>query len=139
MMISQENHHKNEDSVSLDMDINLKKFSDIDTQTYLAEITLDDSGIIKSCSSAVAELLGCTVSSLLMRHVSNILPQLGDVILIEGDRVNPYLRFLSRADHHFEVIAFGGARFLSALFFNEIEDLGRHCMRIIFRPIPAFQ
>lgn len=138
-MMAHKDYQRNEISVSLEMGVNLKKFSNIDTANNLAEITLDDSGIIKSCSSAVAELLGCTVSSLLMRHVSNILPQLGDMTLIDGDRVNPYLRFLSRVDHHFEVVAFGGARFLSALFFNEIEDLGRHCMRIIFRPIPAFQ
>ncbi len=117
----------------------LKKFGEIDTVNNLAEITLYDNGIIKSCSQAGAELLGCTVNALLLRHVSKVLPQLAEVALIKGDRVNPYLRFLSRVGHHFEVVGISGSHFFSALFFNDIEELGRHCMRIIFRPVSALQ
>ncbi len=117
----------------------LDKYSDIDTADNLAEITLYDNGIIKSCSNAGAELLGCSMNVLLMHHVSKILPQLAGVSLLEGNRVNSYLRFLSRAGHQFEVIGFSGSHFLSAVFFNDIEDFGSHCMRIIFRPISVLQ
>ncbi len=113
--------------------------ADVDTANDFAEITLYDNGIIKSCSRACADLLGCAANSLTMHHISKILPQLAEVVLIKGDRVNPYLRFLSRAGHHFEVVAVTGSHFLCALFFNDIEDFGKHRMRIIFRPVPTYQ
>ncbi|MBM3350755.1 MAG: hypothetical protein FJY53_03015 [Betaproteobacteria bacterium] len=115
------------------------KISEIDAVNNIAEITLYDNGVIESCSRAGAELLGCTPTALLMRHITKVLPQLEGVTLIKGDRVDPYLRFLSRADHHFEVVAENGLRFLCALFFNDIGDFGKHRIRIIFRPVPTYQ
>lgn len=106
-----------------------------DALSNLAEIMLFDDGIIKSCNKAGAELLGCKPNTLVLEHVSRILPQLGEIALIKGDRVNPYLRFLSRVGHRFEVVGIGGARFLSALFFNDIECFNHHYLRIIFQPV----
>jgi len=115
------------------------KFSDIDSSTSLAEVTLNDDGFIESCSKAATELLGCTANTLVLNHISIILPQLCGVPLVEGGRVNPYLRFLSRVGHSFEVVGLKDIHFFSAVFFNDIEGFGRHCMRIIFRPVAAFQ
>lgn len=117
----------------------MSKFNDLNAANDIAEITIYDNGVIKSCSAAATELLCCAPTVLLLRHISRVLPQLKDVVLVVGDRVNPHLRFLSRVGHHFEVVTVTGSRFLCALFFNDVEDFGRHCMRIIFRPVSALQ
>lgn len=100
----------------------------------LAVLTLDENGMIKECNKAGADLLGCAASKLTWLNVSKFLPRLGEVALLEGERVNPYLRFLSRAGHQFEFIAMGGAHFTSQLFFNEAENQNPHYLRVIIQP-----
>ena len=107
----------------------------VDKERDLPVLTLLENGLIRDCNEAGAQLLECDSSNLIWQHVSTFLPQLGEVALVNGKRVNPYLSFLSRVGHHFEVISTSGARFFSAVFFNDVEDFGRHCLRVIFRPI----
>lgn len=107
----------------------------VDIENELAVLTLDDSGLIRDCNMASAKLLGCASSILIWQHISKFLPQLSDLTLVDGERVNPHLRFLSRIGHHFEVITTSGTHFFSAVFFNDVEDFGRHCLRIIFQPV----
>lgn len=104
------------------------------TLNELALLTLDKSGMIKECNKAGADILGCAPSTVTWSNVSRFLPRLGEVPLLEGERVNPYLRFLSRVGHQFEIISMDGARFTSQLFFNEAENLGPHCLRVIIQP-----
>lgn len=106
----------------------------------MAVLTLYDNGIIRACNIASAELLGCASKNIIWLHISQFLPQLGEVSLINGGAVSPYLKFLSRIGHRFEVIDLNGVHFFSKVFFNDVEDFGCHCLRIIFRPItyPAF-
>lgn len=106
----------------------------------LAVLTLYDNGIIRDCNMEIADLLGCTSKNLIWQHISTFLPQLGEVPLLNGETVNPYLKFLSRVGYRFEVVGSNGARFFSAVFFNDVEDFGRHCLRVIFQPItyPSF-
>jgi PAS domain-containing protein len=101
----------------------------------LAVLTLDENGMIKECSKAGADLLGCAASKLTWLNVSKFLPRLGEVALLQGERVNPYLRFLSRAGHQFEFIAMSGAHFTSQLFFNEAENQNSHYLRVIIQPV----
>jgi PAS domain-containing protein len=105
------------------------------TLNELALLTLDENGIIKECNKAGADLLGCAASKLTWLNISRFLPRLGEVALLQGERVNPYLRFLSRVGHQFELIGMSGTHFTSQLFFNEAENLSPHCLRIIIQPI----
>lgn len=107
----------------------------VNTENELAVLMLDDNGVIRDCNAASARLLGCASSALIWLHISKFLPQLNDFNLIDGEKVNPHLRFLTRIGHQFEVITISGTHFFSAVFFNDVEDFGHHCLRIIFQPV----
>ena len=92
-------------------------------------------GMICRCNRLAALLLNCISGNIVRKNISTVLPQLKHVELIQAARVNPYLRFLSRIDHHFEVLAMNGRFFTSNLYFNEVDDLGQHCLRLIMRPV----
>lgn len=96
-----------------------------------AVLTVDINGLIRSCNKAAAKLMECPTSLLVWQHVSNILPQLGDIQLMQGGHVNPRLRFLSRVGHRFELAMPGGRYMSSRIFFNDLENSGRHNVRLI--------
>ncbi len=100
-----------------------------------AVLTLYDNGTICECNKAAAELLDCAPSRLTWQHISTFLPQLAETTLMQGETINPNLRFLSHIGYGFEMIGMSGVHFVSAIFFNEVENFGRHCLRIIIRPI----
>jgi hypothetical protein len=100
-----------------------------------AVLMLYDNGTIRECNHAAAELLDCLPSKLTWQHISTIMPQLGETTLMQGERINPNLRFLSHIGYGFEVIGLSGVHLVCALFFNEVEGFGRHCLRLIIRPI----
>ena len=100
-----------------------------------AILMLYDNGTILDCNQAAAELLDCIPSKLTWRHISTIMPQLTEDTLMQGEKINPHLRFLSHIGYGFEVVALSGVHFVCALFFNEVENFGRHCLRLIIRPI----
>jgi hypothetical protein len=100
-----------------------------------AVLTLYDNGTICECNRAAAKLLDCMPSKLTWQHVSIFLPQLAENTLMLGGGVNPNLRFLSHIGYGFEVVGMSGVHFACALFFNEVENFGRHCLRLIIRPI----
>ncbi len=140
MRTTLKNHHlKNAVSAHM-IDISIDGLKRTSVGDDLAVLTLYDNGMIRDCNMASAILLGCESRNLIWQHISTFLPQLGGVELVDGERVNPTLRFLSRVGHHFEVVASDGAHFLSAVFFNDVQDFGRHCLRVIFKPItqPVF-
>jgi hypothetical protein len=100
-----------------------------------AVITLYDNGTICECNKAAAMLLDSAPNKLTWQHISNFLPRLIETPLMQGETINPNLRFLSRVGYSFEVISMNGVHFACTLFFNEIENFGRHYLRLIFRPI----
>ncbi len=106
-----------------------------DSGLNLPELTIYDNGIIRSCSNVASELLGCSLDKLRWRHISIFLPQLSEMAITKGGKINPNLRFLSHIGHHFDVIDMQGAHVTCALFFNEIECSGKHYLRVIFRPV----
>ena len=106
------------------------------SEQQTAILTLYDNGTIRECNQAAAELLDCAASKLTWQHISNFMPLLAETNLMQGGRVNPNLRFLSHIGYGFEVIGLSGVHFACALFFNEVENFGRHCLRLIIRPIP---
>lgn len=105
------------------------------SEQQTAELMLYHNGIIRECNQAAAVLLDRPPSKLIWQHISTIMPQLGEATLMQGERINPNLRFLSRIGYGFEVIGMNGVHFSCALFFNEVENFGRHCLRLIIRPI----
>lgn len=117
----------------------LDRESYVDRESSLAVLTICDSGMIRDCSRVCAELLGCAASKLTWQHISTFLPQLADIALVKGGKINPNLRFLSHAGHHFEAVGMSGVRFACELFFNEVENLSQHCLRIIIQPIAQGQ
>ena len=101
-----------------------------------AVLTLYDNGTICQCNQAAVDLFGCAPTGLTWLPVSKFLPQLADKDLMQGESINPKLRFLSHIGYGFEMIAFSGVPSACMLFFNEVQDLGRHCLRLIIRPVP---
>jgi len=101
----------------------------------LPVLTIYDNGMIRSCSKAAIELLGCSLDQLRWRHISTFLPQLADMAIIQSGKINPNLRFLSRIGYSFDLINIRGAHIACALFFREVEHFDRHYLRVIFRPV----
>jgi hypothetical protein len=106
-----------------------------DFEAGVAVLTLYCNGTIRECNQAAAALLDCLPSKLIWQHVSTIMPELARASLMQGERVDPNIRYLSHIGYGFEVIGFSGVHFACALFFNEVENFGRHCLRLIMRPM----
>ena len=101
----------------------------------MAILTLDSDGMICHCNQSVCQLLNCTPNRVIWKKINMILPQLENIKLMQEEGVNPNLRFLSRIGHHFEVMALDGRRFKSMLYFKYVEDSGKHCLRLIIKPV----
>lgn len=100
-----------------------------------AVLTLLENGIILNCNQAGASLLGCDSSKLAGQPISRLLPQLADLALLVDKKINPYLKSLSVVGHRYEVRAMNGTHFACELFFSEVEEFGRHCLRMVMQPI----
>lgn len=99
-----------------------------------AVLTLDVNGLIRNCNKAAAKLMECPTSQLVWQHVSNLLPQLADTELMQNGHINPRLRFLSRVGHRFQLAMPGGGHASGRIFFNDLENAGRHNLRLIICP-----
>lgn len=104
-------------------------------EAVMLELTLSENGMIRECSRACGKCLGCSPGELLWQHVSVLLPQLAGIPLMLGGQINPRLRFLSHIGRQFELVGKSGARFLSEVFFTDIENLGRHYLHLVIRPV----
>lgn len=105
------------------------------SEEVTAVLTLDDDGRICDCNPAAAHLLNCLPSKVVWKHISTIVPQFAETALVQGGIINPNLRFLSHIGYQFDLVGLGGVHIACALFFNEVEDFGRHCLRMIIRPV----
>jgi PAS domain-containing protein len=99
-----------------------------------AVFTLDTNGLIRNCNKAAVQLLGCNSSTLVWQPVSNILPQLAETALMQDGHINPRLRFLSRVGHRFRLVISGGKQIMGRIFLNDLENAGRHTVRLIVYP-----
>jgi PAS domain-containing protein len=105
------------------------------SEDVTAVFMLYDDGTICECNKAAGKLLGFSPIKLTWQNVSAFLPQLAGVEIMQRERINPRLRFLSHIGYGFDMIRFSGAHFVCNLFFNEVENHGRHYLRLIARPI----
>jgi nitrogen-specific signal transduction histidine kinase len=114
------------------------QFVDLDTspnQDELAAIiTLDNNGYIRDCNTAAARLLGNSSTNIARQPISNFVPQFAEMALLKDDMINPKLRYLSRIGCQFDLIGSKGVHISCALYFNEIEDYGQRCLRLIIKP-----
>lgn len=108
-----------------------------DVEDSMAVLTLTDKGMIRECNEAVERLFGCQAGQLVWQHISVLLPQLAEVVLMQGEQINPRLRFLSRIGHHFKVASLDGVGSVSRVFFHSVENAGRRHLRIILCPTGA--
>jgi len=104
------------------------------TAGNVAALILNDKGMIRDCNESAGKLLGCLPSQLVWQHISKFLPQLAETELMQGEQINPRLRFLSRLGHHFQVARIGNTGFASELFFHCVENSGRRHLRLILCP-----
>lgn len=98
-------------------------------------LTLHLNGMITECNKAGGRLLDCLPSELVWRHISQLLPQLKNVALMQGQNLSPHLRFLSRIGYQFEVISLKGAHLLGKAFFCEIGSMEHRFLRVIICPL----
>lgn len=99
-----------------------------------AVLILTDDGMIQSCNIKGTKLLDYRPENLAKQHISEVLPQLSDINLLKGERVNPYLRFLSRIGHPFAVVGKNDQQFSGELFFNDLENRGQHQIVVLIHP-----
>lgn len=99
-------------------------------------LTLHLNGMITECNKAGGRLLDCLPSELVWRHISQLLPLLKNVALMQGQDLSPYLRFLSRIGYQFEVISLKGVHLLGKAFFCEIGSMDHRFLRVIICPLP---
>ncbi len=101
-----------------------------------AALILSEDGIIQDCSKEGARLLGYMPENLIKLHITKLLPKLLEIDLLKAHQINPYLRFLSRIGHRFELIEMNGNRMIGQLFFSDLENEGGHQLVVLINPIP---
>ncbi len=110
--------------------------SKVDTnEGEFAVLILSEDGLIRDCNETGANLLGGLPKNLPRLHISRLLPKLAKIDLIKGERTNPYLRFLSRIGHPFDVVSMRGVHFSGKLFFSDVEDCGLHRLIVMIQLI----
>ncbi len=109
--------------------------SNLKQKSSFAALILSEDGVIQDCSKESAKLLGYIPKNLIKLHISKLLPKLVEIELLKAQRVNPYLRFLSRIDYQFELIAMNGNRFVGQIFFSDIDNEEGHRLVVLINPV----
>ncbi len=99
-------------------------------------LILSESGTIQQINDEDRKLLGCPNDKPDEIHISQLLPLLNKIDLLEkgNERVNTYLRFLSRIGHHFKVTSLSGRKFRGELFFSDINHHDQHLIMVMLYP-----
>lgn len=102
-----------------------------------ATFLVSENGMILDANVKGARLLGCSPKHSAKHHISRLLPNLAEIDLLEegGERVNPYLRYLSRIGYNFKIIASDGKHFTGELFFSDLKNIDQHQILIMIYPI----
>lgn len=101
-----------------------------------AVLMFDDNGMVLECNQAAMKLLDCSARELVGQSISSFFPELEKILLVHGQRAISCLRFLSSIAHRFDVVSMSGEFFASELDFSEVENTGRHQLRVmIINPI----
>jgi PAS domain S-box-containing protein len=87
-----------------------------------AIITTDRVGVVRSCCPQCEKIVGHKATELVGRHISILIPKLGDLELMLGDEINPRLRYQSRCAIPFQARQRDGASFAIELIFRRLHD-----------------
>jgi len=100
-------------------------------------IVITENGIILEPDETSNKLLDYSPRKLSGKHISTLIPLLGEIELLEKrkERVNPYLRFLSRIGYGFTIIDPIGSRFSSELYFSDVRFHNQHLIIIKLSPV----
>ncbi|SER20475.1 hypothetical protein SAMN05421690_101255 [Nitrosomonas sp. Nm51] len=97
---------------------------------------LSEDGVILETNDEGARLLDYSPGQVDKPHISRVIPQLAEIDLLEdGERVNTYLRFLSRIGRHFNVTGMNGAHFSGELYFNDTNTFDQHRIIVTIYPV----
>ncbi len=66
--------------------------------------------------------------------LSKFLPKLQNIALVQGENVNPYLNFLSRAGYLFNLQTTKGVHLACKVFFCVVGCMEQHFLRVIICP-----
>lgn len=97
----------------------------------IAALILDRRGMILECNQAAERLFGYSAGELVWRHVSLLLPQLQEGILVRDGKINPKLKFICHCGQLFMALDRQCRTFLSEL---HLVELSGHTVRAILCP-----
>ena len=97
-------------------------------------LTLDERGMICDCSKASETLFDYSRKDLVWQHVSKLLPELPEILLVKNGQFNPQLGFLSRCGRRFQATSRLGNIFLSDLNFVLLDYAGKYTIKVIVQP-----
>lgn len=107
-----------------------------DNWCKVAVLLVADNGTILDTNEEGSRLLGYHAKLSVRCHISSLVPELAEIDLLEegNERVNPYLRYLSRIGHHFKIFATHGEQFTGELYFNDLKKIDQHLILVLIRP-----
>ncbi|MDR4515162.1 hypothetical protein [Nitrosomonas sp.] len=99
-------------------------------------LILTEDGTIVESNKKGKKLLDYSSGKSGKKHISKLVPLLAEVHLLDkgNERVNPYLRFLSRIGYHFKLTGLRGRKFAGELFFSDITFHNQHLIMIMIFP-----
>jgi PAS domain-containing protein len=100
-----------------------------------AILTLDVRGMIRECNPAAEQLFKYPHHALVWRSITQLIPGLTGVTLLDGDALNSRLRFLCRIGHQFQAISSEGDAFACELFLNLLDGDAHGKLAIIVCPV----
>lgn len=98
-------------------------------------LSLDAQGFIQASGKSVEKLFGYRQHELVWQHISCLFPKFAEIALMEGDQLNPLLRYLCHCDHVFEAINKQSEIIICNLNFFLIEHRGTPNLKLIVRPV----
>jgi PAS domain-containing protein len=111
--------------------------STVQTADDFACLTLDSRGMICDCNATAESLFKAPRSTVILQHVSLLLPELAEMELMPNCEVNPQLRFLCRIGCSFQAVNQHGERFPIALIVRLLDSAGYGKLSLIVRPFEA--
>lgn len=119
----------------------LQQAESIETQAFPkdnpAALMLDERGMISDCSKSLESLVGYLRSELVWRHVSLLLPQLEESVMIQNSRLNPRIAYLCHCGQMFLVRDKKGNAFPSEMRLFELNNSGQRTFRLILCPVTS--
>ncbi|SEN50079.1 hypothetical protein [Nitrosomonas marina] len=105
-------------------------------KTTPVTLILTENGTVIESNEKSEKLLGLTIGKTGRKHISSLIPLLTEIDLLEkgNERVNPYLRFLSRIGHRFKVTGAQGRELSCLLYFSDIEYDNQHLIMVMIHP-----